>query len=55
MASTIARSSLGIPYTSTFDEDVHLEEDKYWDDVEGVWRAANQVSWYLKKVRFILA
>jgi hypothetical protein len=27
------------------------EKDRYWDELEGTWRAANQMMWYLKKVR----
>jgi hypothetical protein len=34
-----------------FDDEKHLEEDKKWYEHEGVWRARNQLQWYLKRVR----
>ncbi|KAF2500102.1 actin-like ATPase domain-containing protein [Lophium mytilinum] len=47
--STVSRFSLGVTTKSLFDESKHLQEDKEWDSEEEVWRARNQVRWYLKK------
>ncbi|VUC36482.1 unnamed protein product [Clonostachys rosea] len=49
VVSIIARSSLGVSYSELFQYGVHREEDKYLDESEGVWRAKNQMRWYLKK------
>lgn len=50
VVSTIARQSLGVAYSPLFDESRHLEKDRDWDGDEGVWRASNQMMWYLQKV-----
>ncbi|KOC12074.1 hypothetical protein AFLA70_48g004071 [Aspergillus flavus AF70] len=49
VVSTIARQSLGVAYSPLFDESRHLEKDRDWDGDEGVWRASNQMMWYLRK------
>lgn len=51
VVSTIARTSLGVRFREFFEDGVHLEKDKFWDEDEGVWKAQNQMEWYLKKVR----
>jgi hypothetical protein len=50
VVSTIARKSLGVCCREIFRQGVHLEEDKVWDMVEGIWRVDNQMKWYLLKV-----
>jgi len=50
VTSTISRASFGIIYQAPFKKDKHLEEDKAWDADEGIWRARNQMQWYLKRV-----
>jgi hypothetical protein len=50
VVSTIARKSLGVEFTTTFDRRVHLQVDKCWDADEGRWRAIGQMEWYLRKV-----
>jgi len=51
IASTVSRASYGIWFKTTFDPREHKEEDKRWDDNEGVWKAFNQMRWYLTRVR----
>jgi hypothetical protein len=50
VVSTISRASYGISYRTPFEKGVHLEEDKGYDSDEGIWKAYNQMSWYLRKV-----
>ena len=50
VASTIARLSLGITFQPIFEEGKHRQKDKYFDELEGVWRAEGQMEWYLRKV-----
>lgn len=50
VTSTIARASYGISFDDIFDNSVHREEDKFYDEDEGIWRARSQMKWYLKKV-----
>lgn len=50
VTSSICRASYGTPFQTPFDEEKHLEEDKVWDDDEGMWKAGNQMEWYLKRV-----
>ncbi|KAL3474643.1 hypothetical protein BJX99DRAFT_231373 [Aspergillus californicus] len=47
--STIARQSLGIVYAPVFEDGTHEREDRYRDEKEGIWRANNQMQWYLQK------
>ena len=49
VVSTMARKSLGVLFWTPFQSGVHKEEDKTWDDQEGVWKATNQMRWYLRK------
>ncbi|KID84431.1 hsp70 family chaperone [Metarhizium guizhouense ARSEF 977] len=49
IVSTIARQSLGVMYNDVFEDGVHQKRDKYWDENEGIWRARNQMRWYLRK------
>ncbi|KAJ5400814.1 hypothetical protein N7465_011303 [Penicillium sp. CMV-2018d] len=49
VVSTIARQSLGIVYCVEYDSAIHRTEDRYYDEVEGRWRAGNQMEWYMKK------
>ncbi|RYP67404.1 hypothetical protein DL770_008631 [Monosporascus sp. CRB-9-2] len=51
VTSTISRASFGTNYRALFDEDKHLPQDKEWDANEGLWRAANQMEWFLRRVR----
>ncbi|KAJ2992964.1 hypothetical protein NUW58_g1993 [Xylaria curta] len=55
VASTIARRSLGVAMTPSFKEGVHEERDRLWDKDEGIWRADNQMQWYLKKGQSVSA
>ncbi|RMJ17054.1 hypothetical protein CDV36_003242 [Fusarium kuroshium] len=47
--AAISRASYGITFEPLFNKEEHLEKDKYWDGDEGVWRAANQMKWYLRR------
>ncbi|KAK9412833.1 putative Hsp70 family chaperone [Seiridium unicorne] len=49
VVSTVARKNLGVSYQPIFEAGVHRRQDKIWDDNEGVWRADNQMRWYLRK------
>ncbi|KAL2808589.1 hypothetical protein BJX63DRAFT_408776 [Aspergillus granulosus] len=49
VVSTIARQSLGIKHRTEFVPGEHLKKDKWWCEMEGIWLANNQVTWYLKK------
>ncbi|KAI0440360.1 actin-like ATPase domain-containing protein [Xylaria telfairii] len=55
VASTIARRNLGVASEELFKEGVHDQKDKYWDAREGVWRARNQMRWYLKMAQSVSA
>lgn len=48
--SRIARASYGVACGKYFDPDVHLVQDKYWDEQRLEWWAKNQVEWTLKIV-----
>jgi hypothetical protein len=50
VGSTIARQSLGVHTIDSFKEGVHRKADKYWDEIQGEWRAKDQVKWYIYKV-----
>lgn len=54
ISSTISRASFGNSCTVRFDPTKHFEEDKVWSAKEQEWQADNQMSWYLKRVRFTL-
>lgn len=49
VASTISRASYGHSFSDPFIKGLHLEKDKYWDDLEKRWEAKNQVRWYLTR------
>ncbi|EWG54156.1 hypothetical protein FVEG_17262 [Fusarium verticillioides 7600] len=49
ITSTLSRLSLGIATEVPFDEDVHSESDKYWDDVEDCYYVSGVMNWYIKK------
>ncbi|KAI0969940.1 hypothetical protein F4678DRAFT_480682 [Xylaria arbuscula] len=49
ISSTISRASYGTMFNALFDGSRHLEVDKYWDDIDGKWRAGSQMEWYLKR------
>jgi hypothetical protein len=50
IASTVSRASYGIVCRQLFDKSRHLAADKFWCEIEGRWRAVNQMEWYLKRV-----
>ena len=50
MTSTVSRANYGIAYKERFDENKHLNEDKYWDEIEGCFMAKHQMQWYLNRV-----
>lgn len=50
ITSRKARFSYGICLNHEFDSMIHREIDKYWDDIDGMWRARNQMSWLAPKV-----
>ncbi|KAI0547884.1 hypothetical protein F4679DRAFT_597111 [Xylaria curta] len=45
----IARLSYGWKFDATFDPKVHDVRDKTWNDVQGIWRAKNQMEWAIKR------
>ncbi|KAI0833091.1 actin-like ATPase domain-containing protein [Hypoxylon sp. FL0890] len=49
VTSTVSRANFGIEFQTRFEEGKHLEQDRMWDDREEVWRASNQMHWYLRK------
>ncbi|KAI1451648.1 actin-like ATPase domain-containing protein [Annulohypoxylon moriforme] len=49
VTSTISRAHFGVDYWEEFIPGYHLEEDRVWDSTEDVWKANNQMHWYLKK------
>ncbi|KAJ4219342.1 hypothetical protein NW759_007731 [Fusarium solani] len=49
VTSTISRASYGVWHRTTFDPEVHLQQDKVWDETSHEWEARNQMTWYLKK------
>ncbi|KAF2682390.1 actin-like ATPase domain-containing protein [Lentithecium fluviatile CBS 122367] len=49
VTSTVSRFSLGMSYRSPFDVSQHLTEDREWDSDEEVWKAGNQMQWFLKR------
>lgn len=50
VTSTVSRASFGIEFHAPFKKDEHLQQDKIWDIHEGVWKAKNQMHWFLRKV-----
>ena len=53
IASTVSRASFGVAMKVPWDANKYPEEDKIWDTDEHVWKADNQMSWYLKRVSCI--
>ncbi|OHE90576.1 hypothetical protein CORC01_14123 [Colletotrichum orchidophilum] len=49
VTSTVSRSSYGVPYSATFDRNRHIQDDKEYDMDLGVWRARNQIDWFLRR------
>ncbi|KOS48576.1 hypothetical protein ACN38_g441 [Penicillium nordicum] len=47
--STISRTCLGVNSISRFVEGVHRHKDKYLCPAEGIYKAKNQMSWYIEK------
>ncbi|RSL67500.1 hypothetical protein CEP54_003231 [Fusarium duplospermum] len=45
----IARMSYGVAHTSLFDDFKHLQTDKYWSGKEQMYKARNQMKWFLKE------
>ncbi|CAI7659240.1 unnamed protein product [Penicillium glandicola] len=50
VVSTIARQSLGVDFVTDYDDLIHDERDKFYDELEGTLKARNQMEWYMKKV-----
>lgn len=50
ITSTISRASFGTGINVPWDASKYLEQDKFWDTDEHVWKAANQMFWFLKRV-----
>lgn len=49
--SRISRYSYGLRFSHLFNPKEHLLEDKYLDVADGKYRADNQMTWLLKRVR----
>lgn len=50
VASRVARQSYGISLSRTWDQAIHLQQDKYWSEHAWKWKARNQMDWFLKQV-----
>ncbi|KAH8903396.1 actin-like ATPase domain-containing protein [Coniochaeta sp. PMI_546] len=48
IVSTISRKNLGIDFSEIFQDGLHEAKDKVWNGMEGVWKAHNQMRWYLR-------
>ena len=53
ITSTVCRASFGVSFTTQFIPGKHHPDDKVWYELEGLYGAANQLRWYLKKVGFM--
>ncbi|KAK0616626.1 hypothetical protein B0T14DRAFT_433509 [Immersiella caudata] len=53
--STISRANIGVKYREIFDEARHDPRDKIFDETEGVYRATDQMQWYLKRGEEVFA
>ena len=51
ITSRLSRYSYGIVVSVPYDPSKHLVQDRFHDAVEGIDRAANQMQWFLKRVR----
>ncbi|EFX04491.1 hsp70 family chaperone [Grosmannia clavigera kw1407] len=49
VASTVSRFSVGLCFSQLYSEAYHREEDRYYDEKEGVYFAGRQMEWYLRK------
>jgi hypothetical protein len=50
ITSRVSRYHYGIWKITRFDPARHEEQDKFWCDVERIFKADNQMDWYLSKV-----
>lgn len=48
--SRVARTSFGVVFNQAWDDTKHNLRDKYWCDIEGKWKAANQLRWFIRVV-----
>ena len=51
VSSRVARFSYGISYMEPFEEGSHHPDDKIWHEASRKHLAANQMQWYIVKVR----
>ncbi|KAJ4364606.1 hypothetical protein N0V83_009202 [Neocucurbitaria cava] len=49
VAPAVSRAGFGITIQVPWDEKNYPGEDKVWNKDEHVWKASNQMSWYLKR------
>lgn len=49
VTSRKARKHYGCLVAPLFDPAIHREEVKYWDEIDGKFRADNQMAWFVKK------
>lgn len=53
VTSYISRAYYGMAFKEHFDSEKHTNEDKrIWDEAEQSFMAWDQMSWYVKKVRY---
>ncbi|KAI0453565.1 hypothetical protein F5B21DRAFT_525719 [Xylaria acuta] len=45
----VARLSYGWRFRAEFDETIHDIRDRIWDDLDGSWKADNQMEWVIKR------
>lgn len=51
ITSRLSRYSYGVPFSEPYDPRRHLAQDRYFDEIEGIYRAGDQMEWLLKRVR----
>lgn len=51
ITSRLSRYSYGLTYSEPYDSSKHLIQDRFYDEIEGIYRAAHQMEWLLKRVR----
>ncbi|OBS27025.1 hypothetical protein FPOA_00966 [Fusarium poae] len=49
VTSRVARMSYGIKYRANFIHGKHKKKDRVWDNKQNVWKADNQMEWFLKE------
>lgn len=49
--SRLSRYSYGILVSKVYDPSKHRVQDRYLDEIEGIYRAKDQMKWLLKRVR----